>query len=49
MEQRFDRLSIGFLHDGNISAHFKTRSPLNQSLKSAHVFAGCDEKKQSRI
>jgi hypothetical protein len=49
IEQRFDWLSIGFLHCGDISAHFKIRSPLNQSLKSAHVFAGCDEKKQSRI
>jgi hypothetical protein len=49
IEQCFDWLSIGFLHCGDISAHFKIPSPLNQSLKSAHVFPGRDEKKQSRI
>jgi hypothetical protein len=49
IEQRFDWLSIGFLRCSGIPAYFKLRSSLNQSLKSAHVFPGCDEKKQSRI
>jgi len=49
IEQRFDELSIGFLHSGDTSGHFKMRSPLNPSLKSAHVFARRDEKKQSGI
>jgi hypothetical protein len=49
IEQRFDWLSIGFLRRSGISVYFQLRSALNQSLKSAHVFLGCDEKKQSRI
>jgi len=49
IEQRFDWLSIGFFRYSVISMYFKLRSALNQSVKSAHVFVGCDEKKQSRI
>jgi hypothetical protein len=45
IEQRFDSLSIGFLHRDEISGHSKTRSSLNRRRKSAHVFTNCDEKK----